>query len=80
MGERCAYIVPDGMLFGSSSSTLFDNGMMKELSVLQKLPFTDRGSIVEVFTDLTLKASSIRSMPTRRREERRDGETWKEIL
>lgn len=80
MGERCACIVPDGMLFGSSSSTLFDNGMMKDLSVLQKLPFTDRGSIVEVFTDLTLKASSIRSMPTRRREERRDGETWKEIL
>ena len=27
------------------------NGMMKDLSVLQDTPFTDRGSIVEVFTD-----------------------------
>ena len=32
------------------------NGMMKDLSVLQEPPFTDRGSIVEVFTDLTLWA------------------------
>lgn len=30
------------------------NGMMKDLSVLQEPPFTDRGSIVEIFTDLTL--------------------------
>ena len=30
------------------------NGMMKDLSVLQEPPFTDRGSIVEVFTDLSL--------------------------
>ena len=29
------------------------NGMMKDLSVLQETPFTDQGSIVEVFTDLT---------------------------
>ena len=29
------------------------NGMMKDLSVLQEAPFTDHGSIVEVFTDLT---------------------------
>ena len=28
------------------------NGMMKDLSVLQETPFTDQGSIVEVFTDL----------------------------
>ena len=27
------------------------NGMMKDLSVLQETPFTDQGSIVEVFTD-----------------------------
>ena len=27
---------------------------MKDLSVLQDAPFTDNGSIVEVFTDLTL--------------------------
>lgn len=32
------------------------NGMMKDLSVLQEPPFTDQGSIVEVFTDLTLWA------------------------
>lgn len=30
------------------------NGMMKDLSVLQEAPFTDHGSIVEVFTDLTV--------------------------
>jgi type I restriction enzyme R subunit len=30
------------------------NGMMKDLSVLQETPFTDQGSIVEVFTDLTI--------------------------
>jgi len=27
---------------------------MKDLSVLQEPPFTDQGSIVEVFTDLTV--------------------------
>lgn len=32
------------------------NGMMKDLSVLQEAPFTDRGSIVEVFTDLSVWA------------------------
>ena len=30
------------------------NGMMKDLSVLQEPPFTDQGSIVEVFTNLSL--------------------------
>ena len=30
------------------------NGLMKDLSVLQDAPFTDNGSIVEVFTDLSL--------------------------
>ena len=30
------------------------NGMMKDLSVLQEAPFTDQGSIVEVFTDVTV--------------------------
>ena len=29
-------------------------GLMKDLSVLQDAPFTDNGSIVEVFTDLTV--------------------------
>jgi len=32
------------------------NGMMKDLSVLQDSPFTDQGSIVEVFTDLSIWA------------------------
>lgn len=30
------------------------NGMMRDLSVLQETPFTDQGSIVEIFTDLTV--------------------------
>ena len=32
------------------------NGMMKDLPVLQEPPFTDCGSIVEVFTDLSVWA------------------------
>ena len=32
------------------------NGMMKDMSVLQETPFTDRGSIVEVFTDMSVWA------------------------
>lgn len=32
------------------------NGIMKDLSVLQEAPFTDKGSIVEVFTDLAVWA------------------------
>lgn len=30
------------------------NGIMKDLSVLQEAPFTDRGSVVEIFTDMTV--------------------------
>ena len=30
------------------------NGLMKDLSVLQDAPFTDKGSVVEVFTDLSV--------------------------
>ncbi len=30
------------------------NGLMKDLSVLQESPFTDKGSVVEVFTDITV--------------------------
>ena len=30
------------------------NGIMKDMSVLQEAPFTDRGSIVEVFTDISI--------------------------
>ena len=33
---------------------IIHNGMMKDLSVLQEAPFTDRGSIVEVFSDLRI--------------------------
>ena len=30
------------------------NGVMKDMSVLQEAPFTDRGSIVEIFQDLSV--------------------------
>ena len=30
------------------------NGMMNDLSVLQEAPFTDRGSIVEIFSDINV--------------------------
>ncbi len=30
------------------------NGLMKDLSVLQEAPFTDKGSVVEVFTDMSV--------------------------
>ena len=30
------------------------NGMMKDLTVLQDTPFTDQGSVVELFTDLSV--------------------------
>ena len=33
---------------------IVQNGMMKDLSVLQETPFTDQGSIVEVFTDMSV--------------------------
>lgn len=35
---------------------IVQNGMMKDLSVLQEAPFTDYGSIVEIFTDLSVWA------------------------
>jgi len=30
------------------------NGMMKDLSVLQEPPFTDKGSVADIFTDLSV--------------------------
>lgn len=33
---------------------IVQNGMMKDLSVLQETPFTDQGSIIELFTDLSV--------------------------
>ncbi len=35
---------------------IVQNGMMKDLSVLQETPFTDQGSLAEVFTDLAVWA------------------------
>lgn len=35
---------------------IIHNGLMKDLSVLQESPFTDQGSVVEVFTDLSVWA------------------------
>mgnify|MGYP002517562566 CR=1 FL=1 len=32
------------------------NGVMKDMSVLQEPPFTDRGSIVEIFTDISYQS------------------------
>lgn len=37
---------------------IVQNGIMKNLSVLQKPPFTNNGSIVEIFTDLSLWSAS----------------------
>ena len=33
---------------------IIHNGLMKDLSVLQESPFTDKGSVVEIFTDLSV--------------------------
>ena len=33
---------------------IVQNGMMKDLSVLQSAPFTDNGSIIELFADITI--------------------------
>lgn len=30
------------------------NGIMKDLSVLQESPFTDKGSVVEIFADMSV--------------------------
>ena len=42
--------------FFDNRGYIVHNGMMKDLSVLQEAPFTDHGSIVEVFTDLSVLA------------------------
>ncbi len=33
---------------------IIHNGLLKDMSVLQEPPFTDQGSIVDVFTDLSV--------------------------
>ena len=42
--------------FGCSGDTnyIVRNGMMKDLSVLQESPFTDQGSISELFEDVSM--------------------------
>ena len=40
------------------------NGMLRDLSVLQEPPFTDLGSIVDIFTDLTVWAGIRRTIET----------------
>ena len=30
------------------------NGMLRDLSILQESPFTDQGSVVDIFADLTV--------------------------
>lgn len=36
---------------------IIHNGMMKDLSVLQESPFTDQGSVVDIFTDISVWAA-----------------------
>lgn len=33
---------------------IVQNGMMKDLAVLQEPPFTDRGSVSDIFSDLSV--------------------------
>ena len=42
--------------------------MLKDLSVLQESPFTDQGSIVEVFTDMSLWAGIKSVIDTNKRQ------------
>ncbi|MFI3211881.1 MAG: hypothetical protein R3Y24_00925, partial [Eubacteriales bacterium] len=36
---------------------IVQNGMMKDFSVLQSPPFTDKGSMVDIFTDVSVWVS-----------------------
>ena len=36
---------------------IVQNGMLTDLSVLQESPFTDQGSVVDIFTDLSVWVS-----------------------
>ena len=46
----------ESAMLGLPYQSMFaDNlGVLKDLSVLQETPFTDKGSVVEVFTDLSV--------------------------
>jgi type I restriction enzyme R subunit len=35
---------------------IVQNGMMKDLSVLQETPFTDKGSVIDIFPDISVFA------------------------
>ena len=41
---------------------IVQNGVMKDLSVLQEPPFTDQGSVVEILTDLSVWAKVKRAI------------------
>ena len=51
-GAELSYVVTAGL--EQVVEYIVQNGMMKDLSVLQEAPFTDQGSIVDIFTDLTI--------------------------
>ena len=41
---------------------IVQNGMMKDFAVLQESPFTDKGELGEVFTDITVWAGIMRTI------------------
>lgn len=41
-------------MFRAVTLYIVHNGLMKDHAVLRDAPFTDRGSVVEVFTDVAL--------------------------
>ena len=50
------------------------NGMLKDLSVLQESPFTDKGSVAEIFTDMTVWMEIRRVVPTQSLTESKAGD------
>ena len=44
----------DGANLDGRQIYIVKNGMMKDLSVLQEPPFTDKGSLADIFTDLSV--------------------------
>ena len=51
LGSRQIYFVNQVIEY------IVHNGMLEDLSILKDPPFTDQGSIVEVFTDLSIWAA-----------------------
>ena len=52
--DTFAFLQENGGVIYMDVEYIVHNGLMKDLSVLQESPFTDKGSVVEIFTDLTL--------------------------